>query len=51
MKYSLKTSFARQTALLVVAVFALTVMGRLVTITGAAFLCMGWPLCVPTAPL
>lgn len=51
MKYSLKTSFARQTALLVVAVFALTVMGRLVTITGAAFLCPGWPVCVPTAPL
>lgn len=51
MKYSLKTSFARQTALLVVAVFALTVMGRLVTITGAAFLCPGWPVCIPTAPL
>ncbi|GAB4497190.1 MAG: hypothetical protein OHK003_04940 [Anaerolineales bacterium] len=51
MKYSLKTSFARQTALLVVAVFALTVMGRLVTITGAAFLCPGWPVCVPTTPL
>ena len=44
-------SFARQTALLVVAVFALTVIGRLVTITGAAFLCPGWPVCVPTAPL
>lgn len=51
MKYSLKTSFARRTALLVVAVFALTVVGRLVTITGAAFLCPGWPVCVPTAPL
>jgi len=51
MKYSLKTSFARWTAVLVVAVFALTVMGRLVTITGAAFLCPGWPVCVPTAPL
>ena len=37
MKYSLKTSFASYTALLVVVVFALTVEGRLVTITGAAF--------------
>ena len=51
MKYSLKTSFARWAASLVVTVFALTVMGRLVTITGAAFLCDGWPLCAPTAPL
>lgn len=51
MKYSLKTSFARWTAVLVVAVFALTVIGRLVTITGAAFFCPGWPVCMPTAPI
>ena len=51
MKYSLKTSFASYTALLVVVVFALTVVGRLVTITGAAFVCEGWPLCLPTAPI
>lgn len=51
MKYSLKTSFARWTAVLVVAVFALTVIGRLVTITGAAFFCPGWPVCLPTAPI
>lgn len=34
-----------------VVVFALTVMGRLVTVTGAAFFCAGWPVCVPTAPV
>lgn len=51
MKYSLKTSFASYTALLVVVVFALTVVGRFVTITGAAFVCEGWPLCLPTAPI
>jgi protoheme IX farnesyltransferase len=51
MKHSMKTSFARQGVLLLAAVFALTVVGRLVTITGAAFLCVGWPLCVPSAPL
>ena len=51
MKYSLKTSFARWTAVLGVAVFALTVIGRLVTITGAAFFCPGWPVCMPTAPI
>ncbi|MFN8400888.1 MAG: heme o synthase [Anaerolineales bacterium] len=51
MKYSLKTSFASYTALLVVVVFALTVVGRLVTVTGAAFVCEGWPLCLPTAPI
>ncbi|HND49134.1 MAG TPA: hypothetical protein PLL95_11285, partial [Anaerolineales bacterium] len=47
----MKTSFASYTALLVVVVFALTVVGRLVTITGAAFVCEGWPLCLPTAPI
>ena len=48
MKYSLQTSFARRTMLLLVAVFMLTVVGRLVTITGAAMFCSGWPVCIPT---
>jgi len=48
MKYSLKTSFARRAALLLAAVFVLTVVGRLVTVTGAAMFCAGWPLCMPT---
>ena len=48
MKYSLRTSFARRTILLLAAVFILTVVGRLVTVTGAAMFCAGWPVCVPT---
>jgi heme o synthase len=51
MKYSLKTSFARRTAVLLFAVFVLTVVGRLVTITGAAFYCSGFPVCIPTASI
>lgn len=51
MKHSMKTSFARRGVLLLLAVFALTVVGRLVTVTGAAFYCSGGLLCVPTAPI
>jgi protoheme IX farnesyltransferase len=48
MKYSLKSSFARWTLALFGAVLLLTVVGRLVTITGAWVFCMGWPVCIPT---
>ncbi len=51
MKYSLKSSFTRLTLALLAAMFALTVVGRIVTVTGAASLCVGWPLCAPRAPL
>lgn len=51
MKYSLRTSFARHTLLLLVAVFVLTVVGRLVAITNAMSFCSGWPFCIPTAPV
>ncbi|MDP1545427.1 MAG: heme o synthase [Anaerolineales bacterium] len=51
MKYSLRSSFARLTFLLMVSVFSLTVFGRMVTITNAALFCAGWPLCAPTDPL
>lgn len=47
----LRTSFARLTLLLVSVVMVLTTLGRMVTITGAAALCLGWPFCVPLAPL
>jgi len=50
-KYSLRSLFARLTLTLLVAMFVLTVVGRYVTLTGAATLCMGWPLCMPRAPL
>ncbi|MCL4270400.1 MAG: heme o synthase [Anaerolineales bacterium] len=51
MKYSLRTSFARHTLLLLVVVFVLTVVGRLVAITNAMSFCSGWPFCIPTAPV
>lgn len=51
MKYSLRSSFARLNLLLFFLVFLLTVVGRVVTVTGAWVFCSGWPLCVPTQPL
>jgi len=50
MKYSLRSSFARYTMILFVAVLALTIAGRVVTLTGANAFCKGWPVCTPTAP-
>ncbi len=49
MKYSLSSSFARLTLALFGVTFLLTVLGRAVTLTGAAFVCQGWPLCLPTS--
>ncbi len=51
MNYSLRSSFARYVAVLFVSVLALTVAGRVVTLSGAAQFCQGWPVCVPAAPL
>ena len=51
MKYSLKSSFSRLVLAVFIAVFFVTVLGRIVTVTGAWALCIGWPLCSPTAPL
>jgi len=49
MKYSLRSSFARQVLILFVAVLALTIAGRIVSLTGAEAYCQGWPVCTPTA--
>ena len=51
MKYSLRSSFSRLVLALFVMVFLLTVVGRIVTITGAWAFCIGWPVCMPTEPL
>ncbi|MBM3178748.1 MAG: protoheme IX farnesyltransferase [Chloroflexi bacterium] len=51
MKYSLRSSFPRLVLALFVMVFLLTIVGRIVTITGAWSFCIGWPVCMPTAPL
>ena len=50
MKYSLQSSFSKYMFVLFFAVVALTVAGRIVTLTGAEAFCKGWPLCAPTAP-
>ena len=50
MKYSLESSFSKYVVVLFFAVIALTVAGRIVTVTGAEMFCKGWPLCTPTAP-
>jgi len=51
MKYSLKSSFSRLTLALFAMVFLLTIIGRIVTVTGAWVYCVGWPVCVPSNPL
>lgn len=51
MKYSLRSSFARLVLALFLAVLALTLVGRLVTLTGAWAYCDGFPFCAPEQPL
>lgn len=51
MKYSLQASFTKRVWMLFVAVSALTIAGRAVTLTSAWAFCQGWPICVPTSPL
>lgn len=50
MRYSLRSSFAKYVFVLFVAVLALTIAGRIVSLTGAEAFCKGWPVCTPTAP-
>lgn len=47
MKFSLSSSFARLTLSVLVAIFLVTIGGRLVTVSGATEACTGWPLCKP----
>ena len=51
MKYSLKSSFASLVIALLFVVLALTIVGRIVRLTGAWLYCVGWPICLPDAPL
>lgn len=51
MKYSLKSSFARWVLGLFFVVLALTIMGRVVAVTGAIAYCKGFPFCEPSHPL
>jgi protoheme IX farnesyltransferase len=51
MKYSLHSSFSRRVLALFGLVLALTLVGRMVTITSAWAYCQGFPLCLPAHPL
>jgi protoheme IX farnesyltransferase len=51
MKYSIKASFARSVLILFFVVLALTVVGRVVSETGAWAYCDGFPFCAPSHPL
>jgi len=51
MNYSLKSSFARWVLVLFIAILALTIVGRFVSLIGASAYCAGLPFCVPSAPL
>ena len=51
MRYSLQSSFSKYVFGLFFAVIALTIAGRVVTMTTAEAYCKGWPICVPTAPI
>jgi protoheme IX farnesyltransferase len=50
MNFSLRSSFAKYVFVLIIAVLALTIAGRVVSLTGAEAYCRGWPICTPTAP-
>jgi len=51
MKYSLRSSFSRLVLELFAVVFLLTIVGRIVTVTGAWAFCTGLPVCLPSGPL
>lgn len=51
MKFSFSASITRLTLALLVSISLLTVAGRATRLTGAAFVCAGWPLCIPDSPI
>jgi len=51
MKFSLSSSFSRLTLFVLVAIFLVTIGGRLVTLSGGTEACTGWPLCQPQGAL
>jgi protoheme IX farnesyltransferase len=51
MKFSLTSSFSRLALTALLAVFLVTIGGRLVTLSGATTACTGWPLCLPEGAL
>lgn len=50
MKFSLSSRFTRLTLVTMLAILLVTIGGRYVTLYGALNSCVGWPLCIPSAP-
>lgn len=50
MKFSLSSRFTRLTLVTMLATLLVTIGGRYVKLYGALYSCVGWPLCLPTAP-
>src|SRR3989304_2582847 len=50
MRYSSVSPFAATSLFCFFSILALTIAGRIVTLTGAGAYCKGWPVCVPSAP-
>src|SRR5688572_16749205 len=51
MKYSLKSSFSRAVLALFATILSVTLIGRVVKMSGLRIDCAGWPLCVLSEPL
>ncbi len=51
MRYTFSSSFTRLAWMVLGIVLSLTIAGRMVTRTGAALTCSGWPFCIPAGPL
>jgi protoheme IX farnesyltransferase len=51
MKYSLKSSFSRAVLALFVTILLVTLIGRVVKISGIRIDCAGWPFCVLSEPV
>jgi heme o synthase len=51
MKFSLSSAFSKLALATLLAVFLVTIGGRIVATSGAATACVGWPVCVPQGSL
>jgi protoheme IX farnesyltransferase len=49
MRFTLSSRFTRLVLVALISLFLLTLSGWLVTLSGSAQACSGWPLCVPTS--
>jgi protoheme IX farnesyltransferase len=50
MRLSIRTKIARLSLLLMICIWLVTILGRIVTQSGAWASCIGWPICIPSEP-